>query len=88
MIFSEPAGCAALERIARLGYSAVMQDIIIGGVAIVWGILVLAFRRELKELAKPGGRGFRNAEFLRVAIVVAGLAIIGAGAAIILVRAL
>ena len=65
-----------------------MQDIIIGGVAIVWGILVLAFRRELQELAKPGGRGFRNAEFLRVAIIVAGIAIIGVGVTIILVRAL
>lgn len=65
-----------------------MQDTIIGGVAIVWGILVLAFRNELRELAKPGGRGFRNPEFLRVAIVVGGIAIICAGVAIILGRAL
>ncbi len=72
----------------RLGYSAVMQDFIIGGLAILWGILILAFRKELGELSKPGGRGFRNATFIQVAAWVGGIAVIGAGIALILMRAL
>ncbi len=83
-----PAVRSWLESAPGLGYSAVMQDLIVGGVAIVWGIIILALRKELEGFAKPGGQGFRNAEFLRIVVVVAGIAVIGVGVAIILVHAL
>ncbi len=65
-----------------------MQDLIIGSVAILWGVIILVLRNELQGFAKPGGQGFRNAEFLRVALVVAGIAVIAVGVAIILLHAL
>ncbi len=77
-----------LERTCRLGYIAVMQDYIIGGLAIFWGVLILALRAEFQGFARVGGHGFRDADFLRVAVVVAGIAVIGAGLALVLVRAL
>ncbi len=77
-----------MESTPGLGYSAVMQDFIIGGVAIVWGIVMLYLRKELMGFARPGAQGLRSEGFLRVSPVIAGIAVIAAGVALIVVRAL
>lgn len=61
---------------------------IIGGMAILWGIILLVMRREILELSREGGKGLRNRKVINALVVAAIVFLPAAGIAIILLRGL
>ena len=64
------------------------QEVIIGAVAIIWGVILLVMRPELLELSREGGKGLRDRRILNAVLITAIILLPIAGAAIILVRGL
>ena len=64
------------------------EEVIIGGMAILWGIILLAMRHEILEFSREGGKGLRNREVINVLVIVAAIFLTAGGIAIILIRGL
>lgn len=64
------------------------EEVIIGGMAILWGIILLVMRREILELSREGGKGLRNRKVINALVVAAIVFLPAAGIAIILLRGL
>ena len=62
------------------------EEVIIGCMAILWGIILLVMRREVLQLAREGGRGLRNRKVINVLVTSAIVFLPAAGIAIILIR--
>lgn len=62
------------------------EELIIGGLAVAWGIILLCARNEILGLAREGGRGLRNRKVIAVLIAAAVAFLFAGGAAIIAVR--
>jgi hypothetical protein len=64
------------------------DEVIIGTLAIVWGIVLLFMRPEILELGRDGGRGLRNRKVINALVIAAIILLPIGGIAIILVRGL
>ena len=64
------------------------EEVIIGAVAIIWGLILLVMRPELLELSREGGRGLRDKRTLNAVLITAIILLPIAGVTIILVRGL
>jgi hypothetical protein len=64
------------------------EEIIIGAVAILWGVILLLMRREVLELSREGARGLRNRKVINILVVAAAIFLFAAGITVILVRGL
>lgn len=61
-----------------------MDQLIIGVLAVAWGIILWLMRPELLELGKEGGRGLRDRKVINTLVTGAALGLPLAGAAVIL----
>ena len=64
------------------------EEVIIGAVAIIWGVILLFMRPELLELSREGGKGLRDRRILNAVLIAAIIFLPIAGVTIILVRGL
>jgi len=64
------------------------EEMIIGIVAVIWGVILLVMRPELLELSREGGRGLRDRRILNAVLIAAIIFLPIAGMAIILLRGL
>ena len=64
------------------------EEVIIGGMAILWGIILLAMRREILEFSREGGKGLRNREVINALVITGVIFLTAGGIAIILIRGL
>lgn len=64
------------------------DEIIIGGAAVIWGILLLVMRPEILKSAREGGKGLRNPRVLDILLKAAIVLLPTSGLAVILVRGL
>jgi hypothetical protein len=64
------------------------EGVIFGGVAIVWGVILLFMRPEILQLSREGGKGLRNREVINVLVILAVIITIVGGTAVILLQAL
>jgi hypothetical protein len=64
------------------------EAVIIGGIAILWGIILLAMRHEILEFSREGGRGLRNRKVINLVVVAASVFLLAGGIAIITIRGL
>ena len=62
------------------------EEVIIGALAIAWGILLLCARREILGFAREGGRGLRNRKVIAALIAAAVALLFAGGAAVIAIR--
>jgi len=60
------------------------EELIIGVLAMVWGIILWLMRPELLELGREDGRGLRNRKVINALVTAAALALPLAGAAVII----
>ncbi len=62
------------------------EALIMGGIAVIWGVIVFFVRPQILEFSREGGRGLRNRKVLN-ALVIAAIAFLCAGGiAVILLR--
>jgi len=64
------------------------EEMIIGIVAVIWGVILLVMRPELLELSREGGKGLRDRRILNAVLIAAIIFLPIAGMAIILLRGL
>jgi|GEM_PF-1161908 len=64
------------------------EEVIIGAVAIIWGVILLVMRPELLELSREGGKGLRDRRILNAVLIAATILLPIAGVTIILVKGL
>ena len=64
------------------------EEVIIGGMAILWGIILLVMRREILEFSHEGGRGLRNRKVINALVITGVIFLTAGGIAIILIRGL
>jgi len=64
------------------------EAIIMGGIAVIWGIILFFTRPQVLEFAREGGRGLRDRRVLNVAVIAAIVFLLGGGTTIIVVMGL
>lgn len=64
------------------------DEVIIGCLAVVWGIILLFMRPQILEFSRQGGRGLRNRKVINALVVTAVVFLFIGGVAIILIRGL
>lgn len=62
------------------------EEVIIGSLAIVWGIILFFMRTEILELSREGGKGLRNRKVINVLLVSAIIFLFAGGAMIIILK--
>lgn len=60
------------------------EGVIIGGAAIVWGVVLFFARPELLGFAREGGKGLRDRRVINALVISAGVLLPAAGTAIML----
>jgi len=58
---------------------------IMGGLAVVWGVILFFMRPQVLEYSREGGRGLRDRKVLNVLVIAAIIFLLGGGMTIILV---
>jgi hypothetical protein len=64
------------------------EEVIIGAVAILWGVILLVMRREMLELSREGGKGLRNRKVINILVITAVIFLFAAGITVIIVGGL
>jgi hypothetical protein len=62
------------------------EQIIMGGLAIIWGIILFFMRCEILELSREGARGLRNRKVINALVITGTVFLIVGGVAIIVIR--
>jgi hypothetical protein len=62
------------------------EEVIIGGVALIWGVILLFTRREILEFSREEGKGLRNRTVINALAITAIVFLFVGGVAIILIR--
>ncbi len=58
------------------------EGIVIGGLAVVMGVVLFCMRSEMLEFAREGGRGLRNRRVIAAVVAVAIAFLLAAGTAV------
>jgi len=61
------------------------EAMIMGGLAVVWGVILFFMRPQVLEYSREGGRGLRDRKVLNVLVIAAIIFLLGGGMTIILV---
>jgi len=64
------------------------EAIIMGGIAVIWGVILFFMRPQVLEFAREGGKGLRDRRVLNVVVIAAILFLLGGGTTIIVVMGL
>ena len=64
------------------------EEVIIGSMAIFWGVVLLFNRTEILGFAREGGRGLRNRRVINALAIAAVIFLLLGGIAVILIRGL
>ncbi|MBN2026572.1 MAG: hypothetical protein JW854_07435 [Actinobacteria bacterium] len=59
------------------------EAMIMGGLAVIWGVILFFMRPQVLEFAREGGRGLRDRKVLNVLVIVAIVFLLSGGIAII-----
>ena len=64
------------------------EEVIIGGLAIIWGVVLSFARPQILEFSRAGGKGLRDRGVLNALVITAAVLLVAGGAAVILLRGL
>jgi len=62
--------------------------VIVGGLAIIWGVILIFMRPQILDFSRAGGKGLRNRKILGALVIAAIVLLSAGGLAIILLRGL
>ena len=60
------------------------EGIIIGGLALVWGVILLFARSQVLEFSREGGRGLRDRRVINALVILGVAFLLSAGTVVIL----
>ena len=64
------------------------EAMIMGGLAVIWGVILFFMRPQVLEFAREGGRGLRDRSILNVVVIAAVAFLISGGIVIIVLMGL
>ena len=64
------------------------EEVIIGGLAVIWGVILLFARPHILEFSLPGGKGLRDRRVLGTLVITAAVLLMAGGVAMILSKSL
>jgi hypothetical protein len=59
------------------------EGVVIGGVAVIWGVMLFSMRSQMLEFSREGGKGLRNRRVINALVMAAVLFLLAAGIAVI-----
>ncbi|RJP33444.1 MAG: hypothetical protein C4536_04220 [Actinobacteria bacterium] len=62
------------------------EAVIMGGVAVIWGIILFFMRPQILEFSRPGGKGLRDRKVINALVIGAIFFLCSGGTAIIILK--